>query len=137
PIEGVFPKQLYDSLFGRPVAKVDTSKADSLAAAKARADSIAKVRADSAARADSIRRAAAIEPGLRRRRPERTADTAGRGPLTTRPELYDRLVVRTKAALEPNGRYVVEVSGVRSVSRIPGRASQGFRMPEEKKPPPV
>ncbi|MEO8449034.1 MAG: Ig-like domain-containing protein [Gemmatimonadota bacterium] len=137
-VEGLFTKQRYDSVYGKAPVKPDTSKADSIARAKVVADSIAKVRADSLARADSIRRAEAIEPGARRRaRRTQAADTVGRGPLLSRPELYDHLVIRTKVNLEPNARYLVEVFGIRNVSQVAGRSSQGFKVPEEKKPPPV
>lgn len=125
-VEAVVTEKLYDSLYRRP-AKPDSSKPPDSTAIRARADSIAK--ADSVARADSVRRAvgAARRPG-RNQLPPRPVDE---GPLTTKPPLFDRLMVRVRQALTSGSKYIVEMRDVESVSRVAGRAIQGFQVPVE------
>ena len=120
-VEAVLTEKLYDSLYRAP------PKPDSTAI-RARADSIAS--ADSVARADSVRRAvaAARRPG-RNQPPPRPADE---GPLKTKPALFDRLVVRLRQVLTSGSKYIVEINDVESVSRVAGRAIQGFQTPVEK-----
>lgn len=48
----------------------------------------------------------------------RLRDTTDRGPLTTRPPLFDRLHLRTAEAIDPAARYLIEVAGVRTVSGV-------------------
>ncbi len=126
-VEAVVTEKLYDSLYRRP-AKPDSSKPPDSTAIRARADSIAK--ADSVARADSVRRAvaAARRPGRNQPPPRPAAE----GPLTTKPPLFDRVVVRVRQPLTSGSKYIVEMSGVESVSRVTGRAVQGFQIPVEK-----
>ncbi len=111
PILRVLTREEYDSLY--PKAVVDS-------AAKAKADSarrVDSVRADSARRA---REAAAIRiPGVERPR-ETARDTAGTGPLNTKPALFDKLFVRLETPLRPRTRYLVVVHGIHNLSRIPG-----------------
>jgi len=124
-------KEQYDSVFAvKP--KPDTS-----AAARAKADSL---RADSLARAivaDSLARARAALairiPGAQRRR-EQTPDTAGTGPLRTRPALSDKVVVRLAGALQPGATYLVVVHGVENVSRVAGTTRQVVKVPVPAKP---
>jgi hypothetical protein len=128
PVMAILPKGQYDSLFP-PVRSTDT--------ARARADSLRaiqdSIRNDSLARA---REAAAIRiPGAQRRR-EAERDTAGTGPLRTKPPLFDRLYVRVASRLKPGTDYLVVVRGVQNVSRVPSTARAVARIPEEKPPPP-
>jgi hypothetical protein len=128
PVLALLPKGPYDTLFP-PVRSTDTTKAraDSLRAVE---DSI---RADSLARA---REAAAIRiPGAERRRAQEP-DTAGTGPLRTKPPLFDRLYLRMAGKLRPGGDYLVIVRGIQSVSRVSATARAVTRIPEEKPPLP-
>jgi hypothetical protein len=128
-VEAVLTKERYDSVYGRaPRTAADSARADS-AAVKARADSIA--RADSLARADSIRRARQqqLAPGARRRGREMAPVVVDNAPLTTKPPLFDRLVVRAKEQLVPGLRYVVQFGGIQNVSGIAGQTRIGFEVP--------
>lgn len=130
PVDTVVTSANYDSLFRKP--PVDTALSDSARAAQARADSVRKAAADSVARADSVR---AAREAARRRRPGEAPRPVDEGPLKTKPPLFDRLVIRVGTALKPGARYIVEMSGVRSVSGVSGRAVLGFQVPEVKAPP--
>lgn len=129
PVLAILPKGLFDTTFP-PVRVVDT--------AKARADSV-RARADSI-RADSIaaaREAAAIRiAGTQRRRPA-TQDTAGTGPLRTKPPLFDKLFVRVGEALRPGARYVVTVRGIQNSSLVAATALAVFLVPAATPPPPA
>ncbi|MGE0442557.1 MAG: Ig-like domain-containing protein [Gemmatimonadales bacterium] len=128
-VDTVVTKEVYDSLFRR-AAPADTATSDSARAARARTDSLAKVRADSIARADSLRLAAEA-----RRRGARTpARPVDEGPLKTKPPLFDNVVIRVRAPIEPGRRYAVAVHGVRSVSGVPSTAILGIAVPERKAP---
>jgi hypothetical protein len=143
PAESILTKARYDSVY---TVRKDTTKADSTRADSTRADST-RVRAprDSLARRDSLRAppdTAAARPSARARRrrdrlraQEQQPDTADRGPLKTKPILYDQLVIRLKEKLVPGSRYVVDIGGVRSVSGVVGHPILGFQVPEEKKAP--
>jgi hypothetical protein len=50
--------------------------------------------------------------------------------LARRPVPSDRLVVRTAKPLEPEGRYLVRVKGVRNLSGAAGEGQQVFEMPK-------
>jgi len=126
PVLGILPKGQFDTAFPPPRTR-DT--------AQARADSVRavadSVRADSVARA---REAAAIRiPGTQRRR-QAEIDTVGRGPLRTKPPLYDRLYVRVGTRLRPGSDYVVVVHGIQNLSRVAGTARSVARIPVEKPP---
>lgn len=116
-VAAILPRAAYDSLFRpRPPAR-DTAAADTL----------------------PPREPAAAPPtpapppaGARRQAP---ADTGDRGPLTSRPVLFDQLLIRTESPLEPGGRYVVEIRGIENVSRISGTAIQGIQIPARPAPP--
>ena len=131
----VLPKPQYDSAFPvRP--RVDTSAAARARADSLRADSVARARADSI-RTDSLARAReTLElriPGAQRRR-DAARDTAGTGPLRTRPALFDKLYVRVGARLRPGATYLVVVHGIENLSRVTGTARQSVKIPEEKPP---
>ena len=135
PVLRVLPKEQYDSAFPvRP--RVDTSAAGRARADSVRADSIARARADSI-RTDSLARArAALElriPGVQRRR-DTVRDTAGTGPLRTRPAPFDKLYVRVGTRLRPGATYTVVVHGVENLSRVVGTARQSVKIPEAKPP---
>jgi hypothetical protein len=131
-VEAVLTKERYDSLYQVKPKKADSLAADTSAAAIAKRDSLA--RADSIARVDSIANAArAAARAARRRRGPPPPDTTGKGPLNTKPPLFDHVVVRLVDPLKPGAKYVVEFFGARSVSRVSGHAIQAFQVPEEKK----
>ena len=72
------------------------------------------------------------------RAPGRRAAAArpSRKPLTSRPPLTDRLVLRVRAARgTPSGKYEVEIRGVRNVSGVAGDVRGGSRSPS--RPPPT
>lgn len=127
PVLAILPKGLFDTTFPA-VRSTDTAKArtDSI---RAVADS---VRADSIARA---REAAAIRIAGTQRRRATMADTAGTGPLRTKPPLYDKLFVRVGEALRPGARYVVVVRGIQNAALVAASPLAVFRVPEP--PPPV
>jgi hypothetical protein len=119
PVQAILPKEAYDSAF----------------AARPRADT-AGARADSARTpADTVRPVRPTPPAPGRPRPQVEVDTTDRGPLKTRPVLFDRLYIRLGTRLDPGARYVVEVRGVESVSRIVGTTILGFQVPP--RPPPA
>jgi hypothetical protein len=133
PVLRLLPKEEYDSVF--PLLRpVDTTRAGRARADSLRADSLARARADSV-RADSLARArAAIQiriPGAERRRLA-LPDTAGKGPLRTRPALYDKLYLRMRSRLRPGAVYVVTVHGIENLSRIAGTARGVAKIPEER-----
>jgi hypothetical protein len=137
PVAQVLTEQVYDSVFrSRPV--VDTTPAGRARADSIRADSLRRALADSV-RADSIARARAaaairipgatpLETGL--------VDTAGRGPLTSRPALYDKLVIRLGEKLTPAARYVIVVKGVENLSRVTSEARAVLAVPAPPPSPP-
>ncbi len=89
PVLAVLPRTAYDSVYR---ARRDTTRADTT-------------------RADTVATRRPAPPGARR-------DTVDTGPLTTRPALFDRLLLRLGQPVTPGGRYLVQVHGVRSVSGI-------------------
>jgi hypothetical protein len=105
-VASILPKPVDDSL-NRRTAPVDTTAADT-------------TRADSAPT---------------RRRPQRApADQGQPGPmLTSRPPLFDRLVVRVPRPWAPGARLVLEVRGVRNVTGAAGTAVGVIAVPERPK----
>jgi len=100
-VTSLLPKPLDDSLH-RPVAKRDTTTRDTTAA-------------------DTTR------PGARRGlvEVEEGRLAGGRGaaqlePLTSRPPLTDQLVLRVPKPWQPDGKYEVEIRGLRTVSGVTG-----------------
>jgi Bacterial Ig-like domain len=135
PVLRMLPRERYDSAFPR-LRPVDTSAAGRAKADSLRADSVRQARADSI-RTDSIARArAAVRlriPGVEQGAPAAT-DTAGRGPLRTKPAPYDRLFVRMRDPLQPGGVYVVTVHGIENLSRVAGSPVAVAKAPEAKPP---
>jgi hypothetical protein len=135
PVIRVLTEAEFDTAY-RARAPVDTTPAGRARADSIRADSITRARADSV-RADSIARAraaAAIRiPGAEPRRPA-FPDTVRLGPLTNRPALFDRLIIRLGEALRPGARYVVIVNGIENLSRVRSEPRAVLAMPQ---PPPA
>jgi hypothetical protein len=103
PILSLLPKPLDDSL-NRRVAPADTGARDTTAA-----DTTAP---------DTARRA---RPGIVELEEPRAGAAAARlKPLTTRPPLTDRLVLRVRTPWKPGGRYEVEVKGLRNLTGATG-----------------
>jgi hypothetical protein len=75
----------------------------------------------------------AARPGDRR---DTTVRGRPPGPLTTKPRLFNRLVIRLGAALVPGSRYAVAIRGVENVSRVAGEAILGFQVPDRPAPRP-
>ena len=136
PVAAIVTKERYDSLY--PVLRsVDTTAAGRARADSVRADSVARARADRI-RADSIaraREAARIRiPGVEGRRPP-AVDTAGTGPLRTRPPLFDKLYVRVRDPLQPGASYFVTVHGIQNLNRVTGTPKPvAVKLPEAKAP---
>ncbi len=130
PVLRVLTQAEFDTAFRR--ATPDTTPAGRARADSLRADSLARARADSI-RADSIaaaRRAAEIRlPGAERRQLP-AIDTAGRGRLTTKPALFDKLIIRVVQPLRPGGRYAVEIRGIENLSRVRGSPRSVLAVPE-------
>jgi hypothetical protein len=55
-------------------------------------------------------------------------------PLTSRPILFDQLIIRLGEVLVPGRSYVVEVRGLRSVSGVEGTAFLGLQIPARQAP---
>jgi hypothetical protein len=111
----ILPQAAFDSAFAPPPPTVDTS---------AVADSVAQP--DTAAAAPPPPR----RPGAR----EPARDTSDMAPLTSRPILFDRLLIRLGEALVPGRSYVVEVRGLRNVSGVEGTAILGLQIPARQAP---
>jgi hypothetical protein len=125
PVLAILPQGAFDTAY--PAARPDSTRA-AADSARARADSI---RADSIARA---REAAEIRiAGTERRRPQ-ARDTAGTGPLRTKPPLFDRLFVRVGTRLLPGTRYVIIVHGLKSVSGVPSMPVGVLQVPAARAP---
>jgi len=138
PIERVLTEPVFDSIYKpRPVR--DTTASGRARADSIRADSIARALIDSL-RADSVARARAAAqiriPGATPTRPARI-DSTMLGPLTSRPAVYDKLIVRVGETLRPGARYVVIVRGIENLSRVRSEARSVLVVPEPPKPPPA
>ncbi len=106
----LLPKPLDDSLHARAPAAPDSTARDTT-----RRDTTARER-----------------PGLReiegpRARPERQGANQ---PLTTRPQLTDQLVLRVPQPWKPEGKYELEVRGVRNVSGVSGDVKGVLTVPK-------
>lgn len=97
---------------------------DSLNQRKPPADSAA---ADTLEGADSLPEPGGIERTPRGRTPANEA-------LTSRPPLFDRLVVRVPRPWAPGARLVLEVRGIRNVSGVAGTAVGVVAVPAKPKP---
>jgi hypothetical protein len=111
PTSSLLPKPVDDSLNRKTPAR-DTTPADTLAPTP---DSLA---ADEELPGPGGRRAE-INPAL-----------------TSRPQLFDRLVLRVPRPWKPGARLVLEVRGVRNVTGVPGTAVGVVAVPEKPKATP-
>ena len=90
---------------------------------------------------DSIQAAARPAQQERRAAPARqpppvpAKDTTPTSLLRQRPPLSDKLVLRTIQPLVPEGKYVLEISGIRTATGIAGTVHSGFTVPAPKPPP--
>ncbi|HEY8256241.1 MAG TPA: Ig-like domain-containing protein [Gemmatimonadales bacterium] len=95
PVISLLAKPVDDSIHGRSAGAPDSTALDST-------------------RRDTTRRE---RPGLREiERPGAQANQ----PLTSRPRLFDQLVLRVRARWKPEAKYELEVRGVRNVSGVAG-----------------
>jgi hypothetical protein len=115
-VVSLLPKPIDDSLH-RPAAR-DTTARDTTGR------DTTKVPRPGIAEPEEGRPPAAGGPGLR---PEPK-------PLTSRPPLSDRLVLRMQQPWKPDTKYEVEIRGLRSVSGVVGEAKGVLSVP---KPPPA
>jgi len=112
----LLPKPVDDSLARARRSRRDSSAADTTAA-------------DTAARAARPAKA---------RPPRPPVDTAPPPPakaetdsiLRTRPALYDKLVLRVESPFTPEGRYLIEIRGLRSVAGVTGDARGVLAIPK-------
>jgi hypothetical protein len=72
----------------------------------------------------------------RRIAPGRRGPAADEAPLTSRPPLYDRLVLRVPRPWAPGSRLALEVRGVKNVSGVAGNAAGVVAVPEKPKEEP-
>jgi hypothetical protein len=88
---------------------------------------------DTAAAQDTLENADSVGPRVRpgRARRGRAAVTEA---LTSRPPLFDRLVLRVPKPWAPGSRLVLEVRGVRNVNGVAGNAVGVVAVPEKPKP---
>jgi hypothetical protein len=110
PVVSLLPKPVDDSLHGAAAAAPDSLKADSL-----RADSLGP---------DTT---AAPPPGRGGRPRLRAAENQ---PLTSRPALTDRLVVRVGRPWTPGAKYAITLRALRNVSGVTGDAVGTLAVPE-------
>jgi hypothetical protein len=96
---------------------------DSIHATRAPKDSAAVE--DSTAGIDTSRAGRRIAPAPRGR--------AAEGPLTSRPPLYDRLVLRVPRPWTPGSRVALEVRGVKNVTGVAGNAVGVVAVPQKPK----
>ena len=115
PVVSLLPKPVDDSIHGTAPAP-DSLEADSLQADSLRPDT-----------------AEAPPPEAGGRPRVRTAQAQAQ-PLTSRPALTDRLVVRVGRPWTPGAKYAVTLRGLRNVSGVTGEAVGTLVVPE---PPPV
>ena len=87
---------------------------------------------DSAARDTTARDTTARDTTPARRRGVRAP--AARPPLTTRPPLTDRLILRVQRPWKPDGRYAVEIRGVRNVTGASGDVAGVLTVPAAPSP---
>jgi hypothetical protein len=115
PVVSLLPKPVDDSIHGAATAGADSLKADSL-----RADSL---------RADSLLPDTTLGPeqGPGGRRRLRAAENQ---PLTSRPALTDRLVVRVAHPWTAGAKYAVTLRALRNVSGATGDAVGTLVVPE-------
>ncbi len=108
-VTSVLPKPLDDSLNRRAAAARDTTARDTTVRDTTRRDTTA---------VDTTR--PARPPGLVRAGPGRPRGRTELEPLTSRPPLTDQLILRVPQPWKPQGRYEVEIRGIRTVSGVTG-----------------
>ena len=114
-VTSVLPKPLDDSLNRRAAPARDTTARDTTARDTTRRDTTA---ADTS-RPGRRRGIVEVAPGRARGRTEP-------GPLASRPPLTDQLVLRVPQPWKPEGKYEVEIRGIRSVSGVTGDVRGGM-----------
>jgi hypothetical protein len=114
PVVSLLPKPVDDSIHGA-TAGPDSLKADSLRADSLRADSLLPDTALGPARG----------PGGRTR-----LRAPANQPLTSRPALTDRLVVRVARPWTPGAKYAITLRALRNVSGVTGDAVGTLAVPE-------
>jgi carboxypeptidase family protein/Big-like domain-containing protein len=112
-VSSILPGPVDDSLHGR------AGRADSTGADTSKADTVA------------ARRKAAPTLRERARAPAPTPERS-----TSRPPLFDRLVLRVARPWAPGARLVLEVRGVKNITGTSGTAIGVVAVPEKKKPLP-
>jgi len=160
PVDSATVRLLPDSIPVEVVLLLPQQAFDSLTRLQREAaDSVRRLAADSAKRAatpDSVRArdsARAVPRDTARRTPADTAprivgvprqvtgarrppqDTTANQPLKTKPQLFDRLVLRVKEPWRDSSRYVIEVHGIRTVSGTPGSARTVLTIPPKRAVP--
>ncbi|MEK7380856.1 MAG: Ig-like domain-containing protein [Gemmatimonadota bacterium] len=114
---GALPTEAFDSAFPPAPPKRDTTAVDTLAVPPP---------------ADT----AATRPRTRLTGPRAPArDTTDMAPLTTRPKLSDQLRIRVAEPLASEGRYLVRLLGLRTVSGVEGPANLSLIAPIRRPPP--
>ena len=106
-VTSVLPKPLDDSLNRRAAPARDTTGRDTTARDTTRRDTTAADTTRPARRRGLVE----VGPGQPRGRTELQ-------PLTSRPPLTDRLILRVPQPWKPEGKYEVEIRGIRSVSGV-------------------
>lgn len=132
PVVSLLTKAKDDSVRARAKALADSLRADSIA--KAHPDTGAKARPDTS----KARRAAPPPPPAASifgddRRPR--VDSAMIKLIATRPQPTDKLVLRTGEPLKVEGKYFVEITGLRNVNHVGGVVSGGIQVPKPPPPP--
>lgn len=128
-VTSLLPKRLDDSLRARDKARADSIRADSVT--RAHPDTTRK-KAAAPLPAPPPPSAASLLAGLRGRP---RVDSAMIKLIATRPPLSDQLVLRTATPLTPQGKYVIEITGLRNVNQVGGRLTGGVVVPKPAPPP--
>ncbi|HET7024554.1 MAG TPA: Ig-like domain-containing protein [Gemmatimonadales bacterium] len=123
------PKRLDDSLRAEEKVRADSIRADSLA--RAHPDTGKKKAAPSPSPSAPPTLASTLA-GLRGRP---RVDSAMIKLIATRPPLSDQVVLRTAAPLPPLGKYVIVITGLRTVNHVGGRIVGGLVVPKPPPPP--
>jgi Big-like domain-containing protein len=122
PVTSLLPKPLDDSLHQRAAAARDTTRADTTRADTTRADTTGAQR-----------------PGIAGVEGAPPAGGAGREraelkPLTSRPPLTDKLVIRVARSWRPGDKYEVALRGIRNVTGVVGDATGVLTVPKAAAP---
>jgi hypothetical protein len=122
-VASLLPKPVDDSLHRREGTARDSTRRDTTARDTTTRDT-------AAARRPGI---AEIEEGT----PPAARGARGAAepkPLTTRPPLSDRLVLRVEQPWKPDGRYAIDLRGIRNVTGVAGDASGVLAVPKPPSP---